>query len=181
VLNPGGVNIGFDGLAISGCTLFPHTYREQVHGDIQIAKYPNYTGDGAYGEVGETVCKRGEEPGGISKKKFTITTRRATATEAHVGRGRERENGKETGVFQSAGSGDLVRPRMVERWRKKESPVRHLVTMSATLSAAGAFINRIVLQNQTPANHRVSGSHPTGRLLKALTAGTVDHSLRVGE
>ncbi len=48
VLNPGGVNIGFDGLAISGCTLFPHTYREQVHGGIQIAKYPNYTGDDAY-------------------------------------------------------------------------------------------------------------------------------------
>ncbi len=48
VLNPRGFNIGFDGLAISGCTLFPHTYMEQVHGGIQIAKYPNYTGDDAY-------------------------------------------------------------------------------------------------------------------------------------
>ena len=33
-----------------------------------MTKYPNYTGDDAYGEVGETVFKRGEEPGDISKK-----------------------------------------------------------------------------------------------------------------
>jgi len=93
VLNPGGVNIGFDGLAISGCTLFPHTYREQVHGGIQIAKYPNYTGDDAYGEVGETVFKRGEEPGDISKKFFTVTASGATVTGAQFGRGRTGRNG----------------------------------------------------------------------------------------
>ncbi len=88
MLSPGGINTGFDGLAISGCTLFPHTYREQVHGGIQIAKYPSSKGDDAYGEVGETVFKQGEEPGIISKKNFTITARGATVTEARIGRGR---------------------------------------------------------------------------------------------
>ena len=36
-----------------------------------MTKYPNYTGDDAYGEVGRTVFEQGEAPEGIRKKKIS--------------------------------------------------------------------------------------------------------------
>ena len=58
-----------------------------------MTKYPNYTGDDAYGEVGRTVFEQGEAPGGIRKKNFTTASGRGRGYDRAAGRGRSRMRG----------------------------------------------------------------------------------------